>query len=387
MLVFVPAIYFFILFLYVYNRNGFDIGCCIIGIYLFTGICSIFVYQNDPEYCTKDPTLIPTIIYCSMITLVSWPFIQFNSNRPRRIQKLNITAFKILSWCFIVSFFFSLVLFKNDLIVRLKMGDNIGTLRGTDIGTAQAKLGSILRFVSTIAVSICSVSSVAVILFFHSVTFLKNSWIFNSLLLLSSTGCIIAGILNIDRSITFYWIINFIFIFVLYRQYLSKHTKKVIYIFGAFALWLMGAYLVMMTFSRFGDNALDSVLSYMGQNYLNFCWFWDNYNPPVINWGILCPVISHFFIDWGYPVDASTFGFFVSDQVGYFVNLFYTFMGTIMLYLGQWAVVPFCILFTVIARKVIPLKSTLGIQNLVYIFILAIVPYDGVILYLLVDFV
>lgn len=387
MLIYLPAVYFSALLIYAYRRNGFDISCCIIGIYLFTGICSILLYQNDPEFAGMEPSLIPAILYCSMITLVTWPFIQFNSNKPRNLKRLNLTAFNILSWLFIISFIFSLVLFKDDLLFRLALGDNIGSMRGLRTETAQSRLPGILKFLSTVSVAICSVSAVAFILFFYSVSFLKKSKLFNFLLLLSSFGCIISGIMNIDRSITFYWIINFIFIYILFQQYLSKKIKKWVSIFAGIALWMLGSYLVLMTFSRFGDKALDSVLSYMGQNYLNFCWFWDNYEAPVVNWGIFCPVTSHFFIDWGFPVSAVPFGWFVEDHVGYFVNVFYTFMGTIMLYLGQWAVIPFCIIYSIIARKTLSIHSTIGIQNFIYIFIIAIVPYDGVILYLLVDYI
>lgn len=386
MLTYFTATYFFLLLIYYYKKNGFDIACCIVGVYLFTSICSIFLLQTAPNFSDKEPTIIPTIVYCSMITLVSLPFYKFNSNRTRELKRINIKAFDSLSWIFISSFIFCVVLFKDDIMFRLMLGEQIGTLRGDNIATAQAKLFGPLRLISTFAVSICTMSSVCIILFFYSVSFLKKSKYFNILLLISSTGCMVSGIIGIDRSIMFYWTINFFFIYILFKQYLSKTVKKFITLFGALVLYGVGVYMVTMTMSRFGDRSVESLIEYMGQNYLYFCWFWDNYEAPVMNFGIFIPLLSHFFIDWGYPVSAVPFGWFVESKVGYFVNYFYTFMGTIMLYLGQWAVIPFCIIYSLIAKSAMVRKKYVGVQNLIIIFILALVPYDGVILYTLVDY-
>lgn len=392
-MIYIPAIYFLLLFIYILKKNGFDISACIISVYLLTSLCSIIIYNDFDTYKyglgikAMDLDIIPTIIYCGMVTLVTIPFIRFNSNKKRMLKSINPSIFNFLSLCFICSFFFCLFLFKDDLIYRITMGNNIGDMRGAEVVTAQNKLNGIIKVISTIAVSICSVSVVCLILFFYSVTFLKKPWWFNGLILLSSVGCIIQGIMGIDRSIAFYWILNSFFIFIFFRPYLSRKTKRIIIIFALIALVGLASYLAMLSFSRFGDRAFNALIGYMGQNYTNFCWFWNRYEAPEMNWGIFCPITSRFFIDWGYPVSAYSYGFYVQSKVGYFVNVFYTFMGTIMLYLGQWAVIPFCIIYNIIASFILRHKKVLSISTILLIFIIAIIPYDGVILYLLVDYI
>lgn len=390
MLPYLTVTYFLILFLIYYKKNGFDISCCIVGVYLITSAASIYFmdHTHNPYFIGKRPTLIPSIVYCSMVTLVSRPFYRFNSNKIRDLKRMNVKIFNIMSWIFIGSFFFSLILFYKDLIFLFSLGDEVGQLRGLEFDTAQSRLSGPLKFISTCAVAMCSMSAVSFILFLYSVTFLKKPKWFNLLLFISSCGCIISGILNIDRSVMVFWIMNMIFIFFLFKPYLSAKVKSIISFFAGFLLWGAGAYLVNMTMSRFGDNALDSVIEYAGQNYINFCWFWDHYTPPVLNFGIFIPLLSHFFIDWGFPVGAVSFGRFVQGKVGYFVNVFYTFMGTLIIYLGQWAVVPFCIIYYIITRNVIkPRRRSIGIQHFIIIFILALTPYDGVIAYPLVDYI
>lgn len=388
---YITFIYFLCVFIYIIHKHGLDIGACIIGIYMITSLCSIYLLKNDVEYIGKEPTIFPSIVYCSMITLVTYPFYKFNSNRKRVLPVVDMKVFNIISWVLICGFIFAIFLFKDDIMLRLAMGNDIGQLRGmanSDFGNAQASLSGPLRAVSSFFMIILSMSPISFILFFYSVTYLKKPFYFNVLLLLSSLGSMIGSIIGIDRSIFFYWIIDFVFIYILFRPYLSPKTIKLMNVFACVAFSGAGSYLYLMTYSRFGDDALASVLNYMGQNYLNFCWFWDNYNVPNINWGFFFPITSHFFnIDWGMPVGAVSYGLFVESKVGYFVNLFYTFMGTVMLYLGQWAVIPFCFLFYKISDLLINKTKSFGIQTFIRIFIIAIVPYCGVILYLYVDYI
>ena len=313
-------IYFLLVFVYILRKRGLDVSACIIGIYMLTSIFSIYLLNNSSEYSNKNPSFIPTIIYCSMITLVTVPFYRFNSTCVRSIPKVDIKLFNILSWILIFGLVFSILLFKDDILIRLAYGEEIGKLRGeagADLGTAQASLSGPLRALSSLFMTILSLSPVAFILFFYSVTYLKKKMYFNVLLFLSSFGCLIASIIGIDRSVFFYWIIDFIFIFVLFRPYLTNKMRKFTSVAGLFMFIVAALYLIMITSSRFEGREFDSLCDYMGQNYLNFCWFWDNYDAPIINWGFFCPITSHFLnINWGAPVSAVSFGWFVENKVG-----------------------------------------------------------------------
>lgn len=391
MLAYVTFTYFLVLFLYILRNRGMDISACIIGIYMFNALGGIYLLNTDIEYMTKTPTLIPTVVYCSMITLVTYPFYKFNSNKRRKLPKVNEKYFNLLSWLMIIGFIFAVILFKDDIVLRLSMGDEIGQLRGQgakDLGSAQQNLSGPLRLISSVFMTIISMSAVSFLLFFYSISFLHKKFFFNALLFISSMGCMIASIIGVDRSIFFYWIIDFIFIYVLFKPYMSAKVKRITLIFGSVMLCAAGSYLLVLTLSRFGDDAFASVADYMGQSYLNFCWFWENYDAPVANFGLFFPILTHFFdIDWGAPVGAVSFGWYVETKVGYFVNLFYTFMGTIMLYLGQWAVIPYCIGFTSITNYVLNKNPKFGIQSFIRVFIFAIIPFCGVILYLYVDYI
>lgn len=380
--------YFLILFLYIIYKHGLDISACIIGVYTVSSFVSIILLRNGFFEDAYSPTLLPSLVYCTMITLVVLPFYNFNSNHRRPFYKMNSKIFNLMSWMFIVGFVFSLILFWKDIVLRISLGAAIGELRGVELETAQASLSGGMRLISNILNTINSLSSISIILFFYSLAFLKRHWLFNLTLFISSLGCIIAGIIGIDRSIAMYWVMNLVFIFILMKPYLSIRLRRISIVLIVVVLAVVIAYLVMMTMSRYRSDAIESVLSYMGQSYLNFCWFWDNWDAPNFNMGFFTPILSHFVIDWGYPTPAVLYGNWLEMRTGVFVNVFYTFMGTVMIYIGKYCVIPFCILYTaIVSRKINKKSGIIDLQTIIPLFIFSIVIYNGLILYLFVDYI
>lgn len=390
MLAYITFAYFLFLFINFYKKRGLDISVVIVGVYMVSAFCSVLLIQGhgSQEYARKIPSFIPTVVYCLMITLVVMPFYRFNSNRKRELPPMNRQLFMIMSWTYIVAFFACLILFRDDLVFRLALGSEIGELRGQALESAQGQLSGLSRLLFNVFGVVLSLSPVAFLLFLYSLGFMKNKWYFNLLLFISSMGCILQGIMGIDRSMTAYWLIDLVFIYVLMRPYLHVGAKRVVFFLGLIAAAVALGYIVLMTISRFGDNSESSVVNYLGQSYLNFCWFWDNYDIPFINWGFFFPISNHFFgLDvGGAPVAPVAYGDFIETKVGYFVSVFYTFMGTVMLYLGQWAVIPFCLLYYGIS-KILVRKKVKGFHSFIRVFVMAVVPYCGFILYLFVDYV
>lgn len=385
---YITFLYLLILFLLIIRKHGLDISACIVGVYAVSSFVSILLLRNDFFKDSYSPTLLPSLVYCTMITLVVLPFYNFNSNKRRLFFKMNPKMFDGMSWMFIFGFVFSLVLFWQDLVARIVLGEVIGELRGEEVETAQAGLSGGMQIISSIVNIINSMSSISLILFFYSIAFLKKHWLFNLALFISSMGSIIMGVIGIDRSKAMYWVMNLFFIFILMKPYLSKKLRAVSVLLMSIVLAAVTSYLILVTASRFKNDAIESVFSYMGQSYLNFCWYWDNWDAPIFNMGFFTPILSHFVIDWGYPTPAVLYGNWLEMRTGVFVNVFYTFMGTVMIYLGKSAVIPFCIIYTaIVSKKINKRNGTISLQSLIPLFIFSIVVYNGLISYSFVDYV
>lgn len=394
-MLFVPAIYFTILLIVILHKQGLSIAAYIIAMYAFTSAMAIFLYQIPDNgftenFCGLHINPLPTLVYCAMPTLIILPFIHYNPQNIRNITCVNERLFNFLCYIFIGCFFFMLLFYAKDLIFRISMGSDIGELRGDQdvlAQGAQANATGLVRFISNICNSISSTSSVALLLFYYSICFLKRSKLFNALLFISSLSNILLGIIGIDRSMTIYWMLKFVLIYVMFRPYMAARTRKAIAVVSGVLFGLGLSYILLLTFSRFESRAYQSLLYYSGQSFLYFCWFWENYTPPVHNYGFLCPIISHFFIDWGYPVDAVPFGKFVEDKIGYFVNFFYSFMGSILFYLGKNWILPLSLFYYFITRIFTRTREQIDLFDSIIWFLFASVPLCGIFVYMLSEYI
>lgn len=383
----IPFIYFTGYFVYIYKKNGLDVAAYMAFLYALTGFFSIILSNTNLEYAAREVTFVPTFLYCILITSCISPFVSLRLNKKIFNEyNINMKIFDFLSYFYIVSFLFSLILFWDDMVFRLTFAD-FKEMRGADdffMQTAQAKLSGPLRILSSIFGIFNSMSWIVLLLFFYSICFLQKQIWFNSLLLLSSTSCIILGIIGIDRSIVFYWLLLLGFSFILFYKYIPEKKKKWIFISFSILVGLLLLYFIAVTMSRFGDDgsdkegAFDSIIEYAGQNFINFCWFWDRLNLPNVDLSGLFPAINHFFI--GDP-SVVEYGKKLELKLGFFINYFYTFLGSWMIYVGQLGTLILVIVYSISARKLLRCKQYVSLGTFMRIFIIGIVPACGVILY------
>src|SRR5690606_13151879 len=138
--------------------------------------------------------------------------------------------------------------------------------------------------------------------YFYSICFLKNSKRFNFMILLSSLTIIIIGIVGVDRSKTVYWMITYGFMLIFFRRYMTKSIKSTIKKVSLIFLGLILFYFIYVTISRFGENdsgTQDGVISYAGQSFINFCFFFDNIEYPRQSLQKVFPWFYRMFIDNG----------------------------------------------------------------------------------------
>src|SRR5690606_31930588 len=121
-------------------------------------------------------------------------------------------------------------------------------------------------------------SVIMLLFYFYSICFLNKSRYFNAIILLSSTTIIIIGILGVDRSKSFYWILTYGFMMALFWRHMSKRIRKQIFIVSLVLVSLVVVYIASVTVSRFEGRSSGTeggIISYAGQPYINFCLFFD----------------------------------------------------------------------------------------------------------------
>jgi len=391
-LLYIPFIYFVIILLYIYARQGFSIASCIIGLYMvMSGLAIPLYYDNYIQDELYSIILSPsaTIVFCITPTLVTLPFYKFNSNQKRHVYTINTTLFDILSWISIVTFFVLIILFSPEIISRLTTGSNIADLRIEMLSSESAALGQstgLSHYIGVIANIFSCISWIAFPLTFYSICFLNKSRLFNILLALSSLSCMVQSIILVDRSTLFFLVIRFVFSYFLFRPYFTAQLKAKIIFLSSILLFIAFLYLLYITISRFAEDSLHSLLYYFGQNYLYFSTFWNDLVPPQPNFAIFHPIWSYLTSNNDFGTNAVEYGKYLSDELGYFINVFYTFMGSIIIYVGKNYVIPFGCIYYLFTRIFIYLKGQLSIYHILLLFTLAQMPLCGVITYIYTEF-
>lgn len=121
------------------QKHGIGISACMISSYALSSLFSIILYIKDYEYFLVDfgsieITPIPTIIYCSLLTISIYPFLRLDSNLASSIRPIkNKKIFSLLSFSFIIAFLLLIMLFGKQSVFNIMFG-NLGELRSEAYG-------------------------------------------------------------------------------------------------------------------------------------------------------------------------------------------------------------------------------------------------------------
>lgn len=381
-MVLVTFFYFVFQTLWSYKKEGWNISAYLFLLYAVTSFfaCGIVFFTPNSELAKVDNGFIPTFVYCFLITCTIAPFRNLKLNKPICLNK-GIKVFNFISYFYIGLFFLMLILFSSNIYSILVNG-NFYIMR---IQGGVSGLGNTNVLLRTVMIAFGELSSLMLFFFFYSIAYLKRSKKFNILLFVSSLSMILLGIMNIDRSRIFYWIVIFGLALTIFLPHLSKKEKRTAFLMFGIVGFVLVMYFMAVSVSRFdrGDsNVENGLLSYAGQPYLQFCDYFNNYEPPEINFHHFFPNIYHFFID-GYST-AVEIGERVELKTGKFVNVFYTYLGSIMLDSGRFFMLIFVFLYVSIVKFFMPrnkVSNSISFWKVMQVFLFALIPACGIILY------
>jgi len=199
-----------------------------------------------------------------------------------------------------------------------------------------------LRYPFTILNYTFGASWIMMFLGFYCIFIQKLPFKYFIFFLLASIIGPLGGILGLDRSKVAYWIIALIGCYIFFRPYIEEKVRRKYVIFMVSLVGLLAIYLILMTESRFSEASNDvlsgsqvSVISYLGQSFVNFCFFLDEFEAPFLNPGVIMPFtfnsLLHGYVsvvEWQYHLSM------VSHRE---IGVFYTFLGQIKIAMGTIA--------------------------------------------------
>lgn len=381
----IPFIYFSILLIFILKRKkAFEISAYLVSLYLISSFFAILidVFQlRSYDTMYYDITMLPTFLYCFLLTLLIWPFYKLNLEKIVGIRLKNKRAFDLIVYLFFISFLVIITIsFKainqilNSDILELRLSMNRGeSIIDLSLGWFQP--------IYTLANIFGGYSILMLLFYFYSKCFLNNSRLFNSVILLASTTTILIGILGVDRSRTVYWLITYGLMLVLFWRFMSTNQRKAIFRTSLIVLSIIMSYVLFVTFSRFGEADIGTeggLISYAGQAFINFSFFYDNVHLNEFTLQKVFPWYYHMFVDNDIngPIELNAY---ISWKTGISVGVFSTLIGDIMMSSGKVVLVIYCFVVYLLARMILNFRNKyyLDFYQLIFVFCLITIPMLG----------
>lgn len=389
-MIYVPFVFFLLLAIIIIKQRGLDASAYISLLYAISAFFSILYYNDGATALYKDAcTFFPTVIYCGLISLAILPVYKFNTANLQRITMPNTVAIKGLTYLYFTIFVVLLFAYLDDLIFIFTF-DDFAELRDdiSDGETFITQYGGLLGFILLIFNILATISFVMIPVFFMMVLS-KQKWWLQIMAILGSLPIVIIGMLGIDRSKSFYWVIILGLSLVIFWRHLGQKTKKIVTVLVSLLLLGVLSYFGSVTSDRFEDadsGVEGGVVSYAGQTYVNFCYFFENFNNgETFGTKQLFPAI-HTFVLQDYK-GSVPFQKEMTVRTGIECGVFYSFLGSFILDNNQKG--PFIYIALYIFLFFISLhckrNNQVNILLFMYFFFLALVPTCGVISYIYVS--
>jgi oligosaccharide repeat unit polymerase len=389
----IPFLYFSFLLIYIlYKKRTFDISAFVVSLYTISSFFSIIIDLSDlRSFDTKNYhiSLAPTILYCFLLTLVIWPFYRFKSEIFLLIKVNKSKLFNSIVYFYFGCFLIILITSFGN-IIQILSGD-MGALRnaisrGELIIDKDAGSNPVIMLAGIFG----EFSIIMLLFYFCSICFLKRTRLFNTIILLSSTSIIIIAIAGVDRSKVIYWMITYGAMLILFWRRMSVKQHKNVSIVTVFFLSLIIIYFLALTFSRFQANdagSKGSMISYTGQSFINFCYFFDNVTYREFSLQRIFPLYYKLFVNNGIR-NSTGLNSVISLQTNKEIGVFSTFIGDIMVASGKIIGVIYCFIFYIVCRILIIFKKRkfMYFDQILIVFCLITIPMLGVFTYFYADF-
>lgn len=292
-------------------------------------------------------SLFAALVYCFYLVFCISPFTRnkFDVTRLIEIKKTNLVKFLAI----IVFLWFILTLYaqKDDIVTTLLMSNlgqvrNEGYLYGPQASYMASLPGGIKQLVALLNFSF-SCPWIMMFMGYYCLVYGKDLIKYSPCFFVASLSGPISGILTADRSSSAYWIIALVSLFFFYKPLLSSEARKKMYLFGGGIIGIVCTYLISVTVSRFGEitgtsdganEGLGSIINYIGQSYVDFCYFFDNYKPPFIHLGIIFPITSQYIFN--VPSGGVAIQEMMASATHFETGVFYTFLGHITMGAGSF---------------------------------------------------
>ncbi|WP_159730216.1 O-antigen polymerase [Sphingobacterium sp. 18053] len=379
-MIYVVFCYFVILF-FIARAKQFKIASYLIGVYTFSIFFSIILYNSQSNLEYQYANLVSSIVFCVLLLFYFIPFFKKNiiiePNSNTVFLRRFILVGRCLSIILIIGCIFLVTKIKEALAFGL-VDTRIAMYKDESVFTSYNVIEhighSLLKWLGGLCYTV-------LIMFFYAYSFIKKERTLKVLLLISSLSAIYLGLLVGGRTNLMYWVLTFIFCLVLFWSHLSKRKKKLITIVSLVTLGLLASYLIFISIGRaavaHGGETENFLITYAGQSYLNFCYFFENLDFHQYTSYRIFPLTSSLLFG---SFDLNEYRDLILYKTGMNIGIFYTFLGDIFVDTGLGGMLLYSIVYFLIARRFMG-KKLFTLSDLLILGVLYQIPLHGLFYY------
>lgn len=392
-MVVVPFVFFSALTLYWWHKHqALDVCVYMAALYAFTSLLAVVIVAggmlgeggilfHDSDLVTG---VIPTLCYCLFIGVSILPFSMLYKRDLKAVTSRMPLVIDALCVVLILEALLNLYLVA-DSTYEILTGD-LSTIRSDHyegiLSPADVKAES-MPFPIRVFRYLNSATILALPIWFYNITMLKRPWWYNALLLFTSLSMPLAGIQCADRTECTYYALMAIFCYLLFGKFLTRKVKRQLMALSVALGVMVVAYLAAVSLARFEDRdggAGESAIQYVGQGYLNFCYFYEHADPDMISTEREFPLINHFILGVDCNPERRSKR---SGEQGFFISVFPSFVGDLLLDLSLLGMSVWVLYYFLLCCLLIRCahRAELDISEVLVIFVAAAVPTFGIFYY------
>lgn len=389
----IPFIWFSVLTFLLWRKHGGLDACVYMSmLYTLTSFLAVVLVAGDMLgdggilYYNGDDGfgVVPTIVYCTMLTISLLPFHLVYTKEIKSITCNSPLTLDAISIFLILESFLNLYLVADSTLDILS-GD-LSAIRNSvyagDATPAQLKAET-MGFLPRILQYFNTSTLLCLPILVYNLCYRHKPWWWNLLLFFASLSAPILAIQSADRTEIIYYALMLVYCLVFFwPQMPSRLRRKLMFALIPFAL-LGVVYVTAVSQSRFEDKsggALARNIQYTGQGYVNFCYFWNNANYDHLAVERIFPLYSKQVLN-KVSTDANRKD--RSSQQGFFISVFATFIGDIMLDISPIGMMLWVTCFTFFGLLLIRTshRTQYDVSEVILVFTMACVPIFGIFYY------
>lgn len=318
----------------IYSKNGFNISCFIVTLYLIGSIFSncIFCFYTPYIEHPERITWLSVICHIVLLWLFMYPLVRFGNAVRADKLKLNLKALDIYSWAVAVPSLLSVLVSGFDVVQIFAFGNFLDArmaAMGGEISNLYVSRFGVLGYIISFGPQLSFISTF--LAFYYKFYLNKNNLLAN-LLVVCSLSIVLNNLAITGREGLIRWIFYCASCAVFFKKYIKYKNHKLLFNVAGIFLALIMIMFSLITSDRFEEDDYGpffSILRYGGEQFFLFSYDFNRFFDS--GYGSLAevfPVITQQ-IPEIYDINSKVYA-------DYYLNTFSTFVGTFLKEAGFW---------------------------------------------------